>query len=312
MRATSQTKLGTLVALLALGTDAAAFPHVARPGEGPAMLAERYYGRIELERVLVAVNHLDSGSGGMVVAGMRLEIPAVGYHTVSSGETWARIAEEQLGAASRGEVLARLNAANPWEPPEVGREVVVPFPLRYVASQGDSADSLAYRFLGKRDDAWMILRYNGVDKPRLAQGQVVLIPLVDLPLTDAGKAAARSSVATTRTEAGGAARDHQDAAEREIAVLALKVRHGAYVDAVVVGAGLLAPGDLTEPQLARVYAALTEAYVALGAKSLAANACAGWRKVFPQLELDANHHSPKILDACLGQSASEGAEETPP
>ena len=305
MAASLPSCVAVLAALLASGSEVSAFPHRVRVGESSVSLAERYYGRVEFERVLVAANHLDEGLGSALVPGMRLEIPAVEHHLVRAGETWASIAEAALGAGSRAEVLARLNAANPWEQPAVGREVLVPFPLRYVASQGDTADSLAYRVLGRRDDAWMLLHYNGLQEPRFGQGQVLLVPLIGLALSAAGKVAAADAGAFTRTEGGGQVREQQDAAESELTTLANKSRHGDYVGAIVVGAGLLGRGNLTEPQFANVYAALTEAYVALGAKGLAVEACAGWRRADSKLDLDTDRYSPKIVNACLGHESSD-------
>ena len=76
---------------LALGAATAApahaFPHVVRPGETLAQIAERTYGRIEMEQLLVAANGLDAGRGVPIVAGMRLEIPAVGHRRASASDT---------------------------------------------------------------------------------------------------------------------------------------------------------------------------------------------------------------------------------
>jgi len=298
----SSSRLAALLVVLSFAGVARAFPHVVAGGETPVRLAERFYGRLELERVIVAANHLDAGGGGAVVPGMRVEIPAAGYHKVAPGETWSSIAAQQLGGSSRAEVLARLNKTDPWEQPAVGREVVVPYPLRHVAVQGDTAESLAYRFLGRRDDAWMVLRYNGLADARMAPGKVVLLPIVDLPLTEAGMAAAREAGEQSRAEAGGGARERQDAAEAVLVTLADKLRHGAYLDAAVIGAGLLGQGALTDPQLVRVHAGLTEAFVALGARGLAVASCARWRKLEPHLELDPNRISPKIIAACLWEA----------
>ncbi len=299
----------TVVLTALIAGDSGAFPYVVKKGESPGQIAERMYGRIELERVLVAANGLDETRAAAVIPGMRLEIPAVGHHKVLPGESWNSIAAELLGGSERGDVLSRVNGDNPWVQPAVGREIIVPFNLRYVASQGDTSDSVAYRFLGKRDDAWLIMSYNGVSMPQLAHGQVLLVPLSDLPLTEAGKAAAREADALMRSEAGGKARDNQNLAERELATLTSQVRHGFYVEAVVVGAGLVARGELTEPQAARVHALLTESYAAIGAKGLASDACAEWRKHEPSLELDPLRYSPKILAACLekGNAADAGA-----
>ena len=34
----------------------------------------------------------------------------------------------------------------PWVPPVTGREIVVPYPLRYVVKKGESTLSVAYHF----------------------------------------------------------------------------------------------------------------------------------------------------------------------
>ena len=73
---------GCLVA--AEHNPAHAFPHVVKAGETLARIAERTYGRVEMERLLVAANSLDASGGISVIAGMRLaailwrlELPAV-------------------------------------------------------------------------------------------------------------------------------------------------------------------------------------------------------------------------------------------
>ncbi|MEZ4315684.1 MAG: LysM domain-containing protein, partial [Polyangiaceae bacterium] len=53
---------GLLAGLLSLSSgDVGAFPHVVQPGETLAMIAERTYGKVEMERLLVAANALDAG-----------------------------------------------------------------------------------------------------------------------------------------------------------------------------------------------------------------------------------------------------------
>ena len=76
-----------LLATASFGRDAEAFPHVVQPGETLAAIAERTYGKVEMERLLVAANALDAGGGISIVPGMRLEVPAVGHHRVLAGET---------------------------------------------------------------------------------------------------------------------------------------------------------------------------------------------------------------------------------
>ncbi len=287
-----------------LAVSASPFPHVVKPDETVAQIAERFYGRVELERVVVAANGLDGRRGSEIVAGMRLEVPAVGYRKVLPGDTWSSIAATALGSPRRGDVLAQLNDARPWIRPATGREIVIPFNLRVVAEPGDTTQSVAYRYLGHRDKAWLVAMYNGLKRATLRQGEIVLVPLVDLPLTPAGQRAAATATELVRSEGGGGAREAQEEADRWLPQLARDIRQGRYIEAVARGAAMLgtsAGRGLSEPQLAAVYRFLTEAYAALDAKVLASQACTAWRRHDPSVVLDPVDFSPKILAACVGE-----------
>lgn len=289
---------------LSFALSAAPFPHVVQKGETVAQLAERMYGRVELERVVVAANGLDGRQGSEVIPGMRLEIPAVGYRKVLPGDTWSSIAASTLGDSDRGDVLAQLNDGRPWIRPATGREIVIPYNLRVVAERGDTTQSIAYRYLGQRDQAWVVGVYNGLKRARLRQGELLLVPLVDLTLTPAGQRAASTAGELVRSEGGGSGREAQRQADVTLPLLARDVRQGHYVDAVARGASLLGTSEqsgLSEPQLASVYRHLTEAYVALEAKAAASRACAAWRQHEPAAQLDPVLISPKILAACVGE-----------
>lgn len=290
-----------LAVALTISREGPAFPHIVQQGETVAQIAERMYGRVQHERVIVAVNGLDARGGTALVPGMRLEIPAVGYHQAAPGETWHSIAAELLGSSKRGDVLAPLNDAQPWLPPAPGREILVPYNLRYVASRGDTTQALAYRFLGRRDEAWVIAAYNQLERAQLRQGEVILIPLTELALTEEGKSAAVRAGALVRSQARGQARDAQRLAKQEIPRLVADVRHGRYVEAIRKGASLLARAGLSQPQQAVVQRQLTEAYVALDAVGLAATSCAAWRRADPTAVLDPIELSPKIMQACIGE-----------
>ena len=81
-------KLLTVAALallaFALGgvRPASGFTHVVRDDDTLASIAERYYGKIQYERILVAANLLDLEGGSSIVRGMRLEVPALGHRVV--------------------------------------------------------------------------------------------------------------------------------------------------------------------------------------------------------------------------------------
>jgi len=289
--------------------DARAFPHVVQPGETLAEIAERSYGKVEMERLLVAANALDQGGGISITPGMRLEVPAVSYHRVAAGETWASLATEFLGDPDRADVLALANEAMPWIAPALGQEIRVPFNLRHIAGSNDSTLAIAYRYTGDRDQAWMLDKYNHLKGRTIHRNDVILVPLWDLPLTDAGKAEASQAGAVTRTEGGGRSREAQKRAESDLPALLADVRQGRYTDAVARGNKVLGYGDLTRAQLAHVSRLLTEAYVALDAVGLAEGACAAWREADPSAALDPIELSPKILNAC---TASRAPAPTPP
>jgi phage tail protein X len=296
-------------AVLAASTDAAAFPHIVKKGETLASIAERTYGRVQMEQILVAANGLDAGGGIPIVAGMRLEVPALGHHRATAGETWAGLAEQLLGDARRSDVLALANNSMPWLAPADGQELVVPYNLRYVATDKDSLLTIAYRFLGERDKAWMLDGYNHRKSEPVHRGDVVLVPLTELPLTPEGRAEAASAGALVRAEAEGKAREAQLRAEAELPQLAGEVRAGRWVDAVSRGNRMLGYGDLSRPEVAAIQRALTEAYVALDAEGLAETACTAWREADPQSVLDPVELSPKILRACV---SAAGIRPAPP
>jgi hypothetical protein len=287
--------------------DARGFPHIVKKGETLAQIAERTYGRVEMEQLLVAANGLDAGGGIPIVAGLRLEVPALGHRRVVQGETWGGLADELLGDARRGDALAMANGAMPWIPPADGQEIVVPFNLRVTAGGNDTLLTLAYRFLGDRDQAWMLDGYNHRKGEPIHRGDLVLVPLHDLGLTPEGKLEAAAAGALVRTEGAGRARDAQRHAEAELPALAGEIRAGRWVDAIARGNRLLGSGELSKPELASIERALVEAYVALDAVGLAETACGGWRSADPDVKLDPVELSPKILRVCVAATVTTEA-----
>lgn len=304
--------IGVAAALLAPPDRAEAFPHIVRPGETLAQIAERTYGRVEMEQLLVAANGLDAGGGISIVPGMRLEVPALGHRRVSAGETWASLAEELLGDAKRGDALAISNSAMPWLQPADGQEIIVPYNLRVVAGSSDSLLTIAYRFMGERDKAWMLDGYNHLKGDPVRRGNVLLVPLTDLTLTPAAKLEAAAAGALVRTEGAGQTREAQRRADADLPTLAADLRNGRYVDAVARGNRMLGYGELSKPQIATIQRHLTEAYVALDAVGLAETACGAFREADPTATLDPIEQSPKILRACAAAPAPKKPDAPPP
>jgi hypothetical protein len=214
-------------------------------------------------------------------------------------ETWAELARVHLGDAKRAETLARANGGVSWVQPATGQEIEVPAIVAHIAAEGETVPQLSQRYLGDVNRAWELDAYNGRrGDQRLLRGDVILVPLIDISLTEVGKKAARAAADRIRTEGSGRAYEVQRRAEADIPPLLADVRAGRYVDAVSKGNRLLGSGDLTRPQLASIHRALVDAYAALDAPGLAAGACAAWRANATDQRLDARNVSPKIRAAC--------------
>jgi LysM repeat protein len=303
-RASLARSLGAVATASAIGgfvslesiEPAHGFPYSVAPGDTLTSIAERFYGRVELEKVLVVANYLEGA--GPLRPGMRLEIPAVGYHRAEKGETWATIATEWFADGERAEALARANDTLPWAPLRPGAEVLVPYPLRYVVRDGDTIQSIAYRFLERRDDAIVLDRFNRLRGEMPRPGETILVPVPSLRLTDEGREAARRGLALTRSEDAGDAHDVQARADEELPALAAELRRGEWVMALARGNALLGDGSLSDDQAALVHRGLLEAYAAMGATALAASACAEWRRADPDAKLDPIDLGPKLLSAC--------------
>jgi phage tail protein X len=287
-----------LIALVFTPQKIWAFTHIVTKGDTLAALAERYYGRIQHEKILVAANSLDAQGGIAIVPGMRLEIPALSHRRVQRGETWAGLAEELLGSRRRADVLAAANGTSPWLPPEDAAHIVVPYNLPVIVAGSDTIVSIAYKYMGNVNKAWVLDYYNGFKGRALQRGDVVLVPLTDLTLTEGGRKSAAEATRSTSSESFGETRHVQVKVNSELPALIADVRAGRYVEAVRRGNGFLASGSLTTPQLARIHRQLLEAYVALEVAGLASAACVEWRKNDPAAKLDPVQLSPKIIQAC--------------
>jgi LysM repeat protein len=290
---------GVLVATAAASRDAGAFQHIVKPGETLAQVADRVYGDAKLETVLVGANALDVQGGTVISSGMRLEVPAPGHHTVVQGETWADLALLWLGTndMARNDLLAKVNKGVAWVPPVEGQEIEIPAVVTYIAGEGETVNSIAQRYWGNAGRGWELNNYNRREGVGVRRGEVVLVPMPGLRLTEAGRAEARAA-AERDGASGGMALELQRKADAELPQLLADVRYGRYAEAAARGNRLLGGGALTHPQLAVVHRALLEAYVALDARASAAAACAAWKSNEPNPVLDPVRVSPKIRAAC--------------
>ncbi len=274
--------------------------HVVRPGDTLASIAERYYGDPRRESVLVEENGLASEGGSAIVAGLRLVIPSVAYHTVQEGETWAELAKRFYGDARRAFVLLEANNGAPGAQPDPGAELLIPYPLRHMAKQNETLREVAAEFYGRKkvtEGTRRISRFNRgrIRRVRLQRGQILLVPLEDLVLSEQGRELAKQQSAGRQV--GGEVRDRQAHIDSELPRLRSLVSRGRYAEAVALGSGLLGGGHLTGNQIVTIQKELAVAFVALGEQELAARAFAEALQRQPDLELDSISTSPKVLRA---------------
>jgi LysM domain len=295
---THLTRVLLLLLPLTLSTPAHAFSHVVRPGETLAEIARRVYGDPAKESLLAGANALDVGGGSAIVPGMRIEIPAPLHHRVTVGETWTSLALGWLGSGSRVDILARANKAVPWIQPEPNLEIEIPAVVAHFVSEGDTSTSLAARYWGNGNRGWELNSFNGRSEAPMHRGEIILVPLPGLSLTQAGMSEALAALNLAQSEvsvAGLAAQRHADA---ELPALVEDLRAGRYVEVVARANRVLGSAELTRQRLTALYLALLEAYVALDAPKEASAICAALRANDKEVRLDPTTTSPKIRAAC--------------
>ena len=173
-----------------------AFVHVVREGETLASIAQRYYGDPRRESVLVAENGLEAQGGVSIVVGLRLLVPAVAYHRVLPGETWASIAERYFGSAARAFAIQEANESVEGAQPAEGAELLIPYPLRHVADQRATVQRVAQSYGESADAVRTIRRFNDLRSTRLTRGQVILVPVRDLLMSEEGLRVVQAAMPT--------------------------------------------------------------------------------------------------------------------
>lgn len=299
-----------LVALLLLAAPASADDHIVRPGESLPQLAEQLYGDARRAEILAVANGVPEVDE-VLRAGQRLVVPAPEWRTVGAEDTWSSLAQRLLGDERRAFLLVEANRGNPDTRPAPGTEILVPAVVAYRCVYGDGLPQIAERFYRRTEAARLIKRYNFLTGARIDRDEVLLLPLSDLRLTNAG----RALLETQRANRGDGSRQvSQTRADAEIRALEQLLRDGDFVELVSASSALLARREaLSGNQVVSILRAQGTAYVALDRTALAV---ATFREALahqPDLEWNPITTSPKVLQVWqMARAAAPAPPAAPP
>ena len=268
--------------------------HTVVADENLAGIAKQYYGDARKEIVLVAENGLSTRGGTQISVGQRLLVPVTAYHRVGPKDTWGRIAAHYYGSRRRAATLIEANPAVRSSQPDEGAEIIVPYPVRHVVvGSRQTLASIAETYLGDEDKTRSLAVFNGLSaRRRLRRGDVVLVPMSDLTLSEQGRKIVAKQIG--HEPSSGRARAQQVETDRRIPELVRHVHDGRYAHAVALGNRLLGAGEPTANQRLAIEMQLVSAYVALDEAQLAARAMSTVLALKPDLQFEANETSPKI------------------
>ncbi|MCP4674288.1 MAG: hypothetical protein GY854_01975 [Deltaproteobacteria bacterium] len=294
-------------------TTALSLTHIAREGETLTQLAVRYYGSEKKTMILRAANGFVHPDDGTLTQGEQVEVPEPIFHRIEDGDTWNDLADRFLASKKRGRFLSKINDSEKNKMPPLGTIIKIPYHLRHILATEESLKSVTRLYYRKTRTTRWLRQYNLTRKKRFARGDVLIIPLVDLELTEEEKARLEKKETTRYT---GEDISGQKKAVKEIVEVKKAYENGLYVEMVAMAGRLVGRGKLTVPQQIGVHNYLGYAYVALGEKKLAIQAFITALKLQPTMELSSITTSPKILDvfneARKAAFATPGKQDTPP
>lgn len=104
--------------------------------------------------------------------------PCCRTHRAATGETWASLAQDWLGRASYGPILAELNGAPPEKVLRKGDRVVVPVVVRHKLGAKETLSAVAARYYGDPKKARILRAFGRFPNGKApAPGTVIGIPI---------------------------------------------------------------------------------------------------------------------------------------
>jgi hypothetical protein len=266
---------------------------MARAGETLEQLSQRYYGTQDKTIVIRAANGFVHPDNGRLTEGEPLEIPEVLYMRVGESDTWQTLANSFLSSPARAPFLAEFNGFDESKMPPVGAIIQIPFHLRHIFAADESLKTIVSLYYHNKISIDWLVRYNSPTKKKYGQGEVIIVPLMDLAFTDEEQARVDAFRANRYTRIDLM---RQEAARETIASLKDDYETGHYVNMVAKASRLIGYGRLTVPQEIGIHNYLAYAYVALDEPDMARTAFRRALELQPDMELSAITSSPKILE----------------
>ena len=222
------------------------------PGETLASIAELYYGDPRRESVLVAENGLASEGGSAIVVGLRLVDPD---RRLSPRRSTARPGPSSptryYGDPQRAFALIEANGGKAGEHPDVGAELLMPYPLRVVASQNDPLRKIAKTYYDSMAAMNIVRRFNQAQAAASCAARSCSRRSPTCVLSAQGKKLAEAQVGAPQL--GGDVRKKQTEIDAELPMLRDHVRQGRYADAVAMANRLIGNGDLTSSEVVTIH-----------------------------------------------------------
>lgn len=263
------------------------FLHQVKKGDTYASLAVQYYGDAEYERVLEHENRFPEPKHGM-----HLLIPSIRFHVVQSGETWDLLSKKFYQEETWKWLFEKANPTQ-LPQPDVGAEIIVPYLLTHVVTSEKHLKDVAQFYQPKGNGFEQELRkLNRLRSSRLSEGDTLLIPFYALSLTSAAQESTQDP--SSQSHGGGETLKQQ----RQIPPLLESLHElsilGEYEKVLSLGGQLLSMQPSGNQQVS-IHREMANAYVAFGREDLAMQAFITALTAQPDLELDSQKTSPKVL-----------------
>jgi hypothetical protein len=155
--------------------------------------------------------------------------------------------------------------------------------------------------------AWQLVVLNDIKNNEVRTGDVVLVPLLRLPLTKEGEAelaADRSRNGIESVKSASTLHRRQETIESAIGDIAHACDDGKWIDAIAAGNRILGAGDATRSQLARTGKLLAYAYAAVDSQGPAIEACRLYLQNAGVVHLEPAFTSPKVAAVCQAAKSS--------